>query len=201
MQLPEATNYQQPPTGTHSAICIGFYDLGTHPNEYQGVTSMKHQVFIRWELPEEQMDDGRPFTIGQFYTWSMSENAKLRAHLEAWRNKPFEKADFGKGGFDTRKLLGVPCTLVVTENEKGKARVTSVGPKMKGLEPRQPENELVYVALTQDAFDEDALEKLSEKMRDMVRQSPEYRKLTEPQASYGDARQSFPADLDDEIPF
>ena len=108
MQLPEATNYQQPPTGTHSAICIGFYDLGTHPNEYQGVTSMKHQVFIRWELPEEQTDDGRPFTIGQFYTWSMSENAKLRAHLEAWRNKPFEKADFGKGGFDTRKLLGVP---------------------------------------------------------------------------------------------
>lgn len=198
MHLPEESAYEQPPTGTHNAMCIGFYDLGTQRSEYQGEVSNKHQVFLRWELIDETMEDGRPFTVGQFYTWSMSENAKLRAHLEAWRNKPFERADFGAGGFDTRNLLGKPCTLVIGANDKGKARVTSVGPKMKGVEAKPAENAALYVSLAPDRFDPAALAKLTDKMQEIVKRSPEFAKLSAPQDS-GPDKAGTP--FDDEIPF
>jgi len=197
MNLPESSNYEQPPVGTHTAICYAFIDLGTQPNEYQGETKLVHQVVIRWELVGELMEDGRPFSIGQFYTWSMNEKAKLRLHLEAWRNAPFTKEDFGPNGkFNTRNLLGKPCTLGIIHNEKGNARVASVGAKMKNVEVSDPVNELVYVALTAKDFDPAQLGKLSEKFQTMVKASPEYASLMR-QAP----KESFTADLDDEIPF
>lgn len=197
MNLPEATSYEQPPAGTHTAICYQFVDLGTQPNEYMGDTKMTHQVLIRWELVGELMEDGRPFTIGQFYNWSMNEKAKLRLHLEAWRGAPFQRDDLGKGGkFNTKNLLGKACTLVLAPNANGKVRVEGVGAKMKGVEVSEPANPIVYVALTADAFQADELDKLSDKMRDMVRRSPEYAELT---GSKHEPAEQFA--LNDEIPF
>lgn len=199
MNLPESSRYEQPPAGTHTAICYGFIDLGTQPNEYQGETKMVHQVVLRWELVGELMEDGKPFSIGQFYTWSMNEKAKLRQHLEAWRNAPFKDEDLGpNGSFNVKNLLGKPCTLVVIHNEKGNARVSSVGMKMKNVEVSEPVNPTVYVALTAKDFDSAELGKLSEKFQDMVKRSPEYRQI----ANGGSKpRETFTADLDDEIPF
>lgn len=199
MNLPESSRYEQPPAGTHTAICYGFIDLGTQPNEYQGETRMVHQVVLRWELVGELMEDGKPFSIGQFYTWSMNEKAKLRQHLEAWRNAPFQPDDLGHNGkFNVKNLLGKPCTLVVIHNEKGNARVSSVGMKMKNVEVSEPTNDLVYVALTPKDFDPTQLAKLSEKFQDMVKRAPEYRVLTN---GHDKPKETFTADLDDEIPF
>jgi len=200
MNLPESSHYEQPPAGTHTAICCAFIDLGTQPNEYQGETKMQHQVVLRWELPGELMEDGRPFTIGQFYTWSMNEKAKLRQHLEAWRNAPFKDEDLGpKGAFNTKNLLGKPCTLVVIHNEKGNARVASVGMKMKGVEAGDPVNEPIYVALTAVDFEPAQLDKLSDRFKEIVKRSPEY--LTVTGRGNGYAKETFAADIDDEIPF
>lgn len=202
MNLPESSNYEQPPAGTHNAVCYAFIDLGTQPNEYNGETKMQHQVFIRWELVDELMTDGRPFTIGQFYTWSMADKAKLRQHLEAWRNKPFEKGDFGPGGFNTKKLLGVPCTLVVGLNEKGNARVSGVGPKMKGVDAKSPVNDPLYVALTAEDFEPSALAKLSDKMQENIKRSPEYKRLVNgADEDEGGPVEHFDRSIDDEIPF
>lgn len=197
MNLPEESKYEQPPAGTHTAICIAFIDLGTQPNEYLGETKYTHQVMLRWELVGELMDDGRPFTVGQFYTWSMNDKAKLRLHLEAWRGAPFQRDDLGMNGkFNTKNLLAKPCTLGVIHNEKGNARVSSVGAKLKNVEVSDPVNELIYVALTMTDFDPSQLGKLSEKMQDMVKRSPEYRELQGQKPV-----ENFTADLDDEIPF
>jgi hypothetical protein len=197
MNLPEASSFEQPPAGAHTAICYAFIDLGTQQNDYQGDVSFKHQIILRWELVGELMADGKPFSIGQFYTWSMNEKAKLRMHLESWRGTPFTKEDFGpKGRFDTKNLLGKPCTLLIGLNEKGNARVEGVGAKMKGVEVSDPANPLIYFSLAPDRFDAAILGNLSEKMQDMIKRSPEYAALHNEKPL-----EQFTAALDDEIPF
>ena len=78
MRLPDERTYIPCPAGVHPAICIGFIDMGTQETRFGN----KHQIRIRWELPTELMEDGRPFTISSTYTWSMSSKSRLRADLE-----------------------------------------------------------------------------------------------------------------------
>lgn len=177
MRLPDEKSYTPTPPGVHPAICIGFIDMGTQETMYGN----KRQVRIRWELPTELMTDGRPFTISQTYTWSMSTKSRLRGDLESWRGKPFEKGDFGKEGFDTRKLLGVPCLLNITHSTKGTdtyANISSITPIPKGMEkPTVHKNLLVYFALNEDDFDRAILLELPERMKAAIMESPEYRHL------------------------
>lgn len=201
MYLPEERSYTPAPSGAHPAICIGFIDMGTQETMY----GSKRQVRIRWELPTEHMADGRPFTISQTYTWSMSTKSRLRGDLESWRGKAFEKSDFGKGGFDTKKLVGVPCLLTVIHTNKGSdtyANISSISPVPKGMEkPTSAHNTLVYFALDEDGFNKEVLEAMPEKMKASIKESPEYNHLVHgtPIASQtdGDPRDG----MDDEIPF
>jgi hypothetical protein len=203
MHLPEGSNFTPAPAGAHRAVCIGFIDLGTQKVEYQGQASHKRLIRIRWELADEFMDDGKPFTISKRYTWSMSDKATLRKDLESWRGKPFEKADFGPSGFDTKKLLGVPCliTIVHKDGQNGIfANIAGISPLPKGMEkPGGHNNPLSYVALERGLFDQDAFDLLHEKTKEQIRLSPEYQEIVE-----GKVREpsSFDrSDLDDEIPF
>lgn len=206
MHLPEETTFTPAPAGAHTAVCIGFVDLGTQPKSPFYEDAMPtHKVRISWEL-DEAMEDGRPFVISKMYTWSMGERATLRAHLESWRGRPFRKEDFGRGGFDTRKLLGVGCTLTVQHKEvNGQLRsvVQGVAPMMKGQKAFTPQNPSTYFSLAPDRFDRTVFDGLSEKTREMIRQTPEYVALTATrngQDKYSDAA-SLSDDLDDEIPF
>lgn len=203
MHLPESKAFTPAPSGAHRAVCISFIDLGTQKTEYQGQTSHKRLISIRWELPDERMDDGRPFTISKRYTWSMSDRATLRKDLESWRGKPFERGDFGPSGFDTRRLLGVPCllTIVHKDGQNGTfANIAAISPLPKGMgKPEVVQNPQTYVALAHGEFNEAAFATLHEKMKEMIRLSPEYQEVVEgivPQASH-DEREA----LDDEIPF
>lgn len=206
MHLPEAKNFTPPPSGAHRAICIAFIDCGTQKSEYKGQVSTKRLVQIRWELVDEEMDDGRPFIVVKRYNWSMSDKATLRGDLESWRGKPFEKADFGPGGFDTRKLLGVPALVTVTHKENSGAtyaNITAISPLPKSMErPGKSHNMPVYLALEKDRFDKKVFDGLSDKMKELISHSPEYQEIVhgvkrdEPN---GDPRGDVP--LDDDIPF
>ena len=50
------------PAGNHIGRCIKVIDLGTQHSEYQGKPTVRNQVFIQWELCEEKMDDGKPYS-------------------------------------------------------------------------------------------------------------------------------------------
>lgn len=203
MHLPESSNFTPAPSGAHRSICVGFIDLGTQKTEYQGQINHRRLVMIRWELVDELMEDHRPFTIAKRYTWSMSDKASLRKDLESWRGKPFEKADFGPGGFDTRKLLGVPALVTVAHAEKNGtiyANVAAVSPIPKTMQkPETPANAPVYFAL-EGSFDKAAYEKLSPKMKELIAESDEYKRLVhgvtraEPDTRPDNG-------FDDEIPF
>lgn len=213
MHLPEPSgNFELPPQGTFLGVCYRVIDLGTQPSTYQGKPSQpKRKIMISWELPNEKMDDGKPFSIHQTYTLSMSDKATLRKHLESWRGKKFEQSDFGPNGFNMKKLLGVGCLITVTHTSKGEntyANLTGVAKLMKDMKAPAPENDLIYFSMeSQEAFDgtKSALESLSDKTREKIGGSPEYTARTRGEAddyheqTKGTQRQSF--ELDDEIPF
>src|SRR3990167_3937268 len=139
MQLPrnEGGSFVPPPAGTHIAICTRFIDLGTQESEWQGKAKKAHKVILTWELCNEAMEDGRPFTISKRYTWSTHEKATLRHDLEGWRGKAFTDDDiYGAKPFDIRNVLGKPCMLSLVHDAKEGttyANISSVSGLPRGM--------------------------------------------------------------------
>ena len=108
MKMPEPevkADFEMCPAGAHLAVCYQVIDLGTQLTNYQGKEKQQRKVFIGWELPNELMEDGRPFVVGKRYTFSSYERATLRMHLESWRGSKFSDDEIS--GFNIRNLLGV----------------------------------------------------------------------------------------------
>lgn len=202
MYLPKPSegNYTPPPVGTHVAVCYRVIDLGTQETAYKGETKLAHRVMLTWELSNELMDDGKPYSISKTYTFSMHEKAALRKDLEAWRGQPFAETDFGPSGFNMKKLLGAPCMIginpVLAENGKTYHKVSSVLKLPKGMAKPEPVNEHLYLCLEPGEFDKSAFEKLSDKIREDITRSPQYASLAGRSDNFPPA--SIP---DDEIPF
>lgn len=194
-------SYQQPPIGTHLAICVKLIDIGTQKGEYQGQATYKRQVIIGWELPNELMTEGesagKPFTVSKFYTASLSEKANLRKDLANWRGRDFTPQELG--GFAAKNILGKACMLSLTMNEKEKVRVTGVMAVPKGMQVPSSVNAPFYLSLEPGEFDQAAFNSLSDKMQAIIKLSPEYQQLKAPAASHSDAG-GF-NDFEDDIPF
>lgn len=200
--LPDpSADFEQVPAGTHFAACYRVLDLGTQESRFDG--KKKHQIRITWELVDEPMKNGQPFSISKTYTWSMNKRAALRQHLEAWRGQPFKDSDFGPNGFNIKKVLGAPCLLTVAQEEKNGESftfVSGVGKLMKGQQAKPPLNPMVYLWLEPALFDKQVFELLHEKTRETIAKSPEYdaiihgRPLTE-------TENPVPDDMNDDVPF
>ena len=129
------------PAGAHIARCVRVVDLGTQISDGQYGVKVQPKLMLTWELPNElhvfkEENGPEPFVVSQEYTLSLGEKAKLRAHLQAWRGKPFTNEELE--GFDVSKLAGVPCTLniihaVSEKNGNVYANIASIAPMMKGL--------------------------------------------------------------------
>lgn len=130
--------------GLHQALCNAVVDLGQQSVTWNEESKVKAQVFIRWELPTELMEDGRPMVLGRIYTNSLSKKANLRRDLEGWRGRSFTAQELD--GFDLSTVLGKPCQLTVTHNTRGDrtyANVGSIVPWPTGMEIPQPANPLL----------------------------------------------------------
>jgi hypothetical protein len=190
MHLPkpsEGGSFTPPPSGTFPAICYRIIDLGTHevPGFQGAPPKSQRQVMISWELKADEAvtDDGKPMTMHKTYNWSMHEKATLRKHLESWRGKAFSEADFGEGGFDVKKLLGVPCFMSILHNEKDGnvwANISGISklPKDYPMAGRTLVNPTAYLFITADEFDEEVLTSLSDKLQLKIKTSPEYQRMT-----------------------
>jgi hypothetical protein len=180
LPAPNDRDFELPPSGTHKAVCYRVIDLGTQEGSYMGQPKKQHKILVSWELPDEVMSDGRPFYIGQRYTWSMSEKAALRADLESWRGVPFTEKDFGADGFDIKNILGKGCLLTIvqeTKNGKTYANIKSISKLMKGMEISAPKNEIVYLWLHPDRWQPEVFHKLSQGIQGTIMKSPEYQAI------------------------
>lgn len=210
MQLPKPTeggNFELTPAGTFVAVCYRFIDLGTQQSEYMGETKIKRKVLLSWELADELMADGRPFSASKSYAWSMHEKATLRKDLEAWRGKAFTDEDFeGPNAFNTKKLLGAPCMLTITHTTKeGKtySNIASIGKLLRGVTPPPLVNKLQYLALVPDEFDAEIYGGLSDNLKAKIASSPEYQEIALGRRQHDDPGNGYHAghDPDDAIPF
>lgn len=190
------------PEGTHLAVCNMVVDLGLQETTYQGEPKIKHQCFIRWELPNERIEyndkqgqrQNGPMSIGKTYTLSLGEKANLRKDLEAWRGRAFTKEELA--GFDLFKLAGVPCQVSVVHEEKnGKvyANIRGVAGWPKGMpKPDKTESDILKYSPDESERYNDLPQWLRDKLEKQIDQgSPP----DDPRPTNGHA------DLDDPIPF
>jgi hypothetical protein len=206
MKLPTPTSgsFEKCPPGNHLATCYEVIDLGTQTIESkQYGTNTRHQIWIGWEIPNETMEDGRPFVIGRKYTFSMSDKSAFRKHLESWRGKPFSDADYET--FLVENLIGAGCFLNVvhsTNGDKTYANIEAVAALPKGTKAAELINDRVFFSLDPDEFDQDVFNGLSEYFQGLIQQSPEWQALKGKKPMI--ERVTVPAEPsghDDETPF
>lgn len=169
--------FENAPAGTHLARCIGLFGLGTRQQEFQGQKRWRNVVVIMWELPYEQMSDGRPFVVTGWYTRSLSDKANLRQDLAAWRTKDFTKDELK--GFEMKNLLDKGCQVILSANEEGRTKLSGVAALPKGTVLPDRVNELRYFDIYE--YDEPEFDALSDKFKEMVRESREFQE----QAQHG----------------
>lgn len=183
--------FEQAPTGNHVARCIALIDLGTQHGEYQGRPTIRNQVLVRWELSNELMSDGKPFTISRFYTNSLNEKANLRQDLESWRGRAFSPEELAR--FDLETVLGKPCMLNVTQSEKGKSVVSSIATMPKGTSA--PDCINAPFAFWIDEWDEKQWEGLPEGLKKIIAASDEYKargKAKQPSTKMTEVEEDIP---------
>ena len=167
-------DFVKAPAGTHAARCYQVIDLGTQKGEYKGKPTYKHKVLIVFELVDELMEDGRPFSVSGKYTLSLSQKGNLRPLLESWRGVPFTEEE--AQGFDIEVLLGKTCLLTAVHNvvgDKTYVNIASISKPMKGMEIKPGVNPLVAFSLETDL---DKLPSLPEWIQKMIGQSVEMNK-------------------------
>jgi hypothetical protein len=170
----EGGEFETVPEGTHLATCYRVVDLGRQESSYEGKKSIKRQVMISWEFPNELMSDGRPFTIHKTFTLSSSEKATLRKTLESWRGQKFTDEELGS--FNIAVLIGKPALISIV-HQQGKdgniyTNIASVSRVMKGMVAEPLVNAPVHFDL--EKFDSEAYGKLSDSLRAKIAKSPEY---------------------------
>ena len=183
------TTYVPSPAGTHSAILVALADCGLQRSPQYGTES--ERLWIEFELPNELMDDGRPYTIGQLVNNSLSNGAVWRSFVEALVGralKPSEAADL-----DITRLLGRACLVSISHSESGgrtKAKIDSAMPLPKGTTVPPRHNEIL--AYDTEAPDDQVFGKLPTHVRDMI----EKRIRVEEKAAEPES-----ATADEDIPF
>ena len=123
------------PEGQFPAVCADVVDLGMVTTEWNGSKRTAHKIRIVF-LISEQTDDGRPFTVSQLFTLSLSEKANLRKFLESWRGRAFTAAEL-TDGFDIEKLLGADALVQIVHAQKGDkvyANIATIMKAMKGMD-------------------------------------------------------------------
>ena len=165
------------PAGTHIASCFGLIDCGTQDEEYEGKKKKAHKIWVWWELCEEKTDDGKPVTIGRFYTNSLSERAAMRKDLEGWRGRQFTDEELK--GFQLGNIVGKPCmvTIIHTPKQGGGTRdkISTVTAVPKGLRPNPPQSQIVTLDLDDGSFNRPVYDALPNFLKEMIAKSPEGR--------------------------
>jgi hypothetical protein len=180
-------NFKRVPSGAYIGRCYSLIDLGTQLSTGQYGEKMQPKLRISWELFGDDENgnpltieiDGRemPMTISKSYTSSLHEKAGLRKDLAAWRGRDF--SDEEAKGFDVSRLIGVYCMVNVTTSEsngKTYSNVAGITPLPGALKNSKPEAVHENVKFNLDHPDTKVFDSLHEKLRDVIKRSPEWQR-------------------------
>jgi len=219
-------DFKRVPPGVYIGRCYSLIDLGTQRVEFQGEVNLQHKILVRWELFGEDENgepltidrDGRtlPMTVSKRYTLSLSNKARLRSDLEAWRGRKFTAEEVS--GFDVAKLLGAYCMVNVTENtsDDGKrtyTNVSSLTPLPGALKNARPDPVHQIQVFDLDKPDMNLFSTFHEKLQDTIRAAMEWKEVSGTGNSYQAAKNggfenanqqaqlAAQDDMDGDIPF
>ena len=192
--------------GTHPAVCVAIIDIGKQYNEQY--KKLQPKVIIQWEITDEQITvDGKDVNrvMSQTYTMSLNERSTLYRDLIAWRGKPFTDEELA--GFNLEKILGVPCLLTVTHQERNGrmyANISGIAKAMKGMEIK-PTLPLFHFDVDEDPLEK--MEGLPEWITKQIKSSEQYKERTAGSANDDGAEYDGAPDLvdlddsDGQLPF
>lgn len=199
--------------GMYPAACHRYYDLGTHHEDYfyegKHIVGDKKKVLISWEFPDERIEitkDGEtldlPRVQSKEYNLVLGELANLRKDLKSWRGRDFTPQELE--GFSLDKILGVNAMITIIHNDKGKAKIAGVGPLVKNMKKRKPENEVFGWS-----FDNDGPDQLPDDtpswIRDKIEASLEWQALDNKATGTYEPDQNeegeYSSPPDDDLPF
>lgn len=201
--------FKTAPPGSHIGRLYKMVDIGTQQGEWQGKATYARKVIFYFELLGDDdsgqplmTDDGKPLIVTKYYNASLSEKSTLRKHLQAWLNLDFNNMP---SGFDATSLLGKYAMVNITNYTKdGKTKssiesltaVPSVVVK-HGL----PEgiNDLFMFDL--EKFDSEKFNSLSDGVKNLIQQSPEYRAIANKAVPAKTAPAKADDGFNDDIPF
>jgi hypothetical protein len=116
--------------------------------------------------------------------------------------RAFGTEDFvGPKRFDIRNIVGKPCMLQIvhaTKDGKTYSNIAAVAAMPKGMAAPEMVNEAVFLSLTPDEFKDDVFNALSDRLRETIQASPEYKSLIGGEPMQAETGDNF---HDDEIPF
>lgn len=182
----KGSNFEPIAEGSYPARIYQIIHLGTIPG-FQG--SMQNKVRISFEFPTElkvfkEENGEQPQVLSKEYTLSTHEKSGLRKLITACDPTAFKKIseDDFQEEYDIEKLLG-KCCLVSVIHKDAKAGdavyanidVETVMPKGMVCDPQINESK----SLSYDNFDESLFNSLPSFIQEKMKQSYEYKKMTE----------------------
>lgn len=194
------------PAGNYIARCYQMIEIGTTTENIMGKTVTSKKARIGWELPTElkvfrEENGEQPLVISKEYTLSMNEKSNLRKDLKSWRGKDFTE-DEAKC-FDITKLLGVPCMLniihkpSVSDPTKVYEQIAGITPMPKGMAAPAQINSTFL--LSYDDFDQAKFDSLPDFIKDKMKSSEEYTKISNP--NHHQIQNSSSYEQVDDLPF
>ncbi|MGA4047912.1 phage replication initiation protein, NGO0469 family [Ralstonia nicotianae] len=162
------------PAGDSTGRWLKLIDLGTQTSTFNGKTTTARKLMASWELlGDHRKSDGSPFVVSKIYTSSLHERASLRKDLEASRGEPLGKLAHG---FDVQSMLGQYCRVWVQHSMGSngmRATVANVMPLPNDYARPEPVNAVETFTLHNPDFD--VFLGLSQRVRNMIENSPEWK--------------------------
>lgn len=194
MKLKEGSGgFEQLEPGIYGAVCTRVIDLGTQPG-FKESDKPSHQILLGFEV-EKYMEDGRPYYI-MFTAYAglgkPEKPTKLCTFLEGMRGKKFTAEE--RQSFDSKRVLGVTCELVVGLSATGKSKPIAASRPRTPVQLK-PES-LVYFSMDPEAPTLEAFDQLSNWEKGKVQVTKEWDAIKNMVSS-----SDGPPPKDDDIPF
>lgn len=94
--------------------------------------------------------------------------------MEGWRGKAFSDEEFE--AFDLQNMLGKPAILTIIEDGEYRA-INGISRLIAGMTPPARFNDEVFLSLEPGEFNETVYNGLSDKMKAIIAESPEFKAL------------------------
>lgn len=199
------------PPGIHLARCYKVISLGTQKYEYKGEIKHQPKVMVQFEVHGEDdqgkplvTSKGEPMSISKNYTASLNESATLRTDLKTWRGRDFTSEELR--GFTLKNILDkwAMITVIKSLGRDGKeyTNINSILPVSAKIKQAGLPNGFNKVeSFDVSEPDMEVFEKLSENVKNKIKNSPEWQAREQPEEVGADAAMNKINKLDDDIPF